>query len=230
MTSFTGFPSGKVRMTHIPATFFSDLLPHIDHLAELKTTLYAIWHLDRQEGTVRYLLIEDFLKDEKFIQCLGKSDEERKSALSDALERACRRGTFIRVTDDRLNVYFLNSPLGRTGAEGLARGDWSLSDHPASEISLAMERPNIFELYEKNMGPLTPIISQTLKDAEDSYPVEWIEEAIRTAVLKNARNWRYVEAILRSWKEKGRDETNRRDTQEDRRKYIEGEFADFIEH
>ena len=74
------------------------------------------------------------------------------------------------------------------------------------------------------------MISQTLQEAEKLYPGEWIEEAIRTAVLKNARNWRYVEAILRSWKEKGRDETNRRNTQEDRRKYIEGEFADFIEH
>jgi len=95
---------------------------------------------------------------------------------------------------------------------------------------LEMERPNIFDLYEKNIGPLTPMISQTLQEAEKLYPEEWIEEAIRTAVLKNARNWRYVEAILRSWKEKGRDETNRRNTQEDRRKYIEGEFADFIEH
>jgi DNA replication protein DnaD len=49
-------------------------------------------------------------------------------------------------------------------------------------------------------------------------------------VLKNARNWKYIEAILRSWKEKGHDEKDRRDSQEDRRKYIEGEYADFIEH
>jgi len=230
MKSFTGFPSGKVRMTHVPATFFSELLPHIDHLGELKVTVYAIWHLDRQEGNVRFLLADDFLRDEKFIRCFGESDEERKSALTDALDRACQRGTFIRMVGGKTSVYFLNSPHGRTAAEALSRGEWTLEDFAANEISLAMERPNIFELYEKNVGPLTPIISQTLQDAEKEYPAEWIEEAIRSAVLKNARNWRYVEAILRSWKEKGRDETNRRDTQEDRRKYIEGEFADFIEH
>ncbi|MRR32170.1 DnaD domain protein, partial [bacterium] len=136
----------------------------------------------------------------------------------------------IRAEGGQTTVYFLNSPHGRAAAEGFSRGEWTLDDFAANEISLAMERPNIFEMYEKNMGPLTPIISQTLQDAEKEYPAEWIEEAIRTAVLKNVRNWRYVEAILRSWKEKGRDETNRRDTQEDRRKYIEGEFADFIEH
>ncbi len=230
MTSFTGFPAGKVRMTPIPATFFTDLLPEIDNLGELRTTLYAIWHLDHQEGTIRYLLEDDFLKDERFIQGFGKTDEERKSGLRDSLERACQRGTFISVGVDAQTVYFLNSPRGRAASEGLAKGTWTLNDHPVGEISLEMERPNIFDLYEKNIGPLTPMISQTLQEAEKLYPEEWIEEAIRTAVLKNARNWRYVEAILRAWKEKGRDETNRRNTQEDRRKYIEGEFADFIEH
>ena len=81
MTSFTGFPAGKVRMTPFPATFFTDLLPEIDHLGELRTTLYAIWHLDHQEGTIRYLLEDDFLKDERFIHGFGQTDEERKSAL-----------------------------------------------------------------------------------------------------------------------------------------------------
>ena len=34
MSPFTGFPSGKVRFTSIPAPFFSDLLPEIDQLGE----------------------------------------------------------------------------------------------------------------------------------------------------------------------------------------------------
>src|SRR5512133_2083468 len=180
MTSFTGFPAGKVRITPIPATFFTDLLPEIDHLGELKITLYAIWHLDHQEGTIRYLLEDDFLKDEKFIHGFGLTDKEQKTGLSDSLERACQRGTFIRVGDGAQKVYFLNSPHGRAAAEGLAKGVWALNDHPVGEISLEMERPNIFDLYEKNIGPLTPMISQTLQEAEKLYPGEWIEEAIRT--------------------------------------------------
>jgi DNA replication protein DnaD len=73
-------------------------------------------------------------------------------------------------------------------------------------------------------------MSDTLKEAESTYPPEWIEDAIRAAVQKNARNWRYIDAILRSWQEKGRHETDRRNAQEDYRGYIEGDFAEFIEH
>jgi hypothetical protein len=44
------------------------------------------------------------------------------------------------------------------------------------------------------------------------------------------RRWRYVEAILRSWQEEGRDDPNRGDSPKDRRRYVEGKYADFIEH
>ncbi len=37
MKGFSGFPSGKQRLTSIPNLFFSDLLPAIDTLVELKS-------------------------------------------------------------------------------------------------------------------------------------------------------------------------------------------------
>ncbi|MBI2976543.1 MAG: primosomal replication protein N, partial [Chloroflexi bacterium] len=40
MKGFSGFPSSKVRSTPVPNPFFSELLPQIDHLGELKVTLY----------------------------------------------------------------------------------------------------------------------------------------------------------------------------------------------
>jgi DNA replication protein DnaD len=43
-------------------------------------------------------------------------------------------------------------------------------------------------------------------------------------VENNARKWRYVEAILERWQEKGRDEQeDRRDSEKARRKYAEWE-------
>jgi DnaD/phage-associated family protein len=87
-----------------------------------------------------------------------------------------------------------------------------------------MLRPNIFRLYENNIGPLTPMIAEILQDAENTYPPAWIEEAIRIAVENNKRNWRYVEAILRRWQEGGRDEReDRRDTEKSLRRYKEWE-------
>jgi hypothetical protein len=74
------------------------------------------------------------------------------------------------------------------------------------------------------------MIAETLQQAELEFPADWIEDALRIAVENNVRRWRYVDAILKSWKEKGRHGPDRRNPEEDRRRYIEGEFADFIEH
>jgi DNA replication protein len=228
MASFTGFPAGKVHMTPVPDPFFSELLPEINHLGEMKVTLYAIWFLDHLEAPVRFLSHADFAGDERLIKGMGAD------GLSDALERAVQRGTLLRaqVGSSGLEeaLYFLNTPRGRAAVQAIQNGEWSpnLEKHPP--VSLEVERPNIFRLYEENIGPLTPMVADMLRETEQTYRFDWIEEAIRIAVQNNVRRWKYVEAILRSWQEEGRDGTNRRDAEKDRRRYIEGEFADFIEH
>ena len=64
-------------------------------------------------------------------------------------------------------------------------------------------RPNIFSIYEREIGPLTPFVAEDLKAAEKDYPVEWIEAAIRESVSNNVRKWSYIMGILRRWKKEG---------------------------
>jgi DnaD/phage-associated family protein len=234
MPKFAGFPSGKVRSTAIPAPFFTELLPQIDHLGELKVTLYAFWFLDRQEGQIRFITEADFLSDRKLLQAFSPFDEEAHVALKDALARAVERGTLLAAPvthqDRPLTLYFFNSARGRAALKALQNGEWNPELGNRAVVALELERPNIYRLYEDNIGPLTPLISDMLREAELLYPAEWIEEAMKKAVLSNARHWRYVEAILSRWKEKGRDDTHRRDSAKDGRRYIEGDLADIIEH
>ena len=84
---------------------------------------------------------------------------------------------------------------GRRGAE-LVQG--------ARNVQVQVERPNIFVLYEQNIGLLSPMIAEELKDAADQYPTEWIEAAFREAVQQNKRKWSYIRAILRHWETEGR--------------------------
>jgi DNA replication protein len=232
--SFAGFPAGKVRSTAIPVTFFSELLPKIDHLGELKVTLYTLWFLERQEGPVHYILFNDFINDQSFMEGLGETEEAAKSALAEALERAVQRGTLlgssIKGTAADKMIYFLNSPKGRAAFQALQHGKWSPNAESHPPVTLKMERPNIYRLYEENIGPLTPIIADTLRDAEKTYSEEAIKDAIQIAVENNVRKWSYIEAILRSWQEEGRDAANRRDSQKDSRRYIQGEFGKYIKH
>ena len=229
MKGFAGFPEGPVRMTPLPEPFFTELLLHIDHLGELKLTLYALWRFSQQEGPYRFLTLRTLREEKGLLAILGASGQDGKQALEDALERAVARGTLIvvRSEDGGDAWYFLNSPRGKAAAEGLAHGEWkpdSVPSHPA-----LVERPNIFTLYEQNIGILTPMMAEILRDAEKAYPAAWIEEAIRIAVEHNARSWKYIAAILERWKKEGRGE-KRLSAEEERRRYIEGEYADFIEH
>jgi DNA replication protein len=77
-----------------------------------------------------------------------------------------------------------------------------------AHVQVQIERPNIFILYEQNIGLLSPLIADELKDAADQYPAEWIEAAFREAVLHNKRKWSYIRAILRRWETEGRQTWN----------------------
>lgn len=231
MSEFKGFPEGKVRFTPLPAPFFSELLPRIDDLNELKVTLYAFWKLDRMEGEARYLQPEDFSEDEVFMAGLGENSRE---ALGDGLGRALKRGTLLQaelgLEGETRAFYFLNTVRGRAAVRALADGEWQPSGDQRYPITLSQEQPNIFTLYEQHIGPLTPMIADALKQAERDYPREWIKEAIRISVENNARKWSYAEAILRRWQEGGREQgRSQGNTEKDRRKYVEGEFSDYIE-
>jgi DNA replication protein len=218
MNKFKGFTDSET-FTQLPDTLFHHLLREIHDAAELKITLYVLWRIEHMEGPFRALSKMDFnIKD------LGLSAEEIKSGL----EKAVQRGSILKVQRDAAVYFLLNSPRGRATVQAMETGRWN----PKTGISAPpMERPNIFKLYEENIGPLTPLIADALKDAEQLYSPEWIADAIELAVTNNKRSWKYSEAILKRWKEEGRGEKqDRRDTEKDRRKYVEGKYSDFIEH
>ena len=234
MPLFKGFPAGKVRFVSLPAPFFSELLPQIDDLSELKVTLYALWYIEQIEGTIRFIRQQDFESDQVFMAGLSSTGESARAALCAALERCVKRGTLLSAVtgspETQQTYYFINTPRGKAALLALQNGDWSPGEEWHQPVNLDQGQPNIFRLYEDNIGPLTPMIADTLKEAELAYPPRWIEEAVRIAVENNVRRWRYIDAILRSWREEGRDDPNRRYTEKDRRRYVEGEFAEFIEH
>lgn len=65
-------------------------------------------------------------------------------------------------------------------------------------------RPNIFRVYEENIGALTPIIADKLKDMIAEYGEILTTDAIKESVTAEKRSLKYVEGILRNWKRDGR--------------------------
>ena len=208
--------SGKEGFSQLPNEFFRELLNEINDLDELKVTLYSLWRVANMEGASHPLWEADF------------AEELEAVDITSGLEKCVQRGSLLRVTfETEGDIYFINSPRGRASAEAARESGWVPSKrHSAPPLT----RPNIYKLYEENIGPLTPLLADSLKDAEEEYPAERIEEAIGLAVKANARKWSYVEAILKRWKEEGYGKKqNRQDSEKDRNRYVEGDYADFID-
>ena len=216
MDKFKGFTDSET-FTELPDSFFHHLLNEINDVDELKVTLYAMWRIVNMDSAFRSLCESDFDAKE-----LGLTADE----VASGLEKAVKRGSLLKSHYEADTFYFLNSARGRAAAEAFAKGNWRAS---AQIKSAPMERPNIFKLYEENIGPLTPLIADALKDAEKEYSSEWIADAIELAVKNNKRNWKYCEAILKRWKEEGRAEKqNRRNDQASRQRDVEDKIKKFV--
>ena len=79
------------------------------------------------------------------------------------------------------------------------RPDQKNNTTTAREENLA----KISKLYEDNIGRLTSVIGERLKDIAERYPTGWFEEALKEAVKLEHRNLKYIEAILERWQTEG---------------------------
>lgn len=220
MPPFPGFTSSET-FTNVPDSLFR-LLGEIDDLDELKVTLYVLWRVNHLEGALRCISGEAIAADTGFMAGMSAAELEA------GLEKAALRGTLIRVEGAPGGLWVVNSPRGRATAEALKKGHWQAAAHSPSEPPRAV--PNVFKLYEENIGAITPLIADALRIAEKEYPPDWVEEAIRIAVERNKRNWKYAEAILKRWKDEGKNEGKTQPgAVQSSEKYRRSDFDDFIE-
>ena len=56
-----------------------------------------------------------------------------------------------------------------------------------------------FEIYESNIGSLTPIVAEQLQEIKATYPPGWFEEAVKIAINQNVRRLSYIQGILNRW-------------------------------
>ena len=235
MKQFNGFPA-KMEFTPVPNLFFSTLLPQIDDMAELKTTLHVLATLYRKRGYPRFVTYQELLGNTGLMNSLRQEAKPPEQVLLVALEKATGRGTVIHLTLDRNgspeDIYFLNTEDNRQLAAKVQNGEFTLTGMKTVRPSPVETeaQPDIFSLYEENIGMLTPMIADELREAEKLYPETWLREAIKEAVNHNKRNWSYISAILEHWAAEGKDDgTYKRDSKTDPDKYIKGKYGHMVQ-
>ena len=210
---FGGFQLSDESGISIPRAFFIEVLPQLSELSEIQVTLCLFRLVDEAGGLDQPVAEDVVLRDRALRSSLrvnGSPNEPDRRVFA-GLDLAVGRGTFMKVaavhgTKSRV-WYYVNTVANQVTVGALARGaeipprDLWLGDNlPA----IQPERPSVFRLYEQNIGLLTPLIAEHLIDAMETYPQEWIIDAIAEAVAYNRRSWRYINRILENWAVSGR--------------------------
>jgi DnaD/phage-associated family protein len=189
----------------VPDSFFTQVMPKIQDLAELKVVLYVAYLILRKPDHTQFVTYKEL----KAESC-RLSAELGEETLRQALDSAVEHGTLLHST---LNI------------NGMLEDIYSLTADSRQPPTI-----NIFALYEQNIGMITPMIAEELKEAEKLYPPQWIEEAFKEAATLNKRSWKYIARILERWASEGKDSGEyRRDIKKDGPdKYIKGRYGHLV--
>jgi DNA replication protein len=232
---FKGFPA-RMEFTPVPNLFINQLAPEMSG-AELKITLCLFKILYNKKGRPRFVSEADFLADPAVLASLqekaGQPQETLKEILAMAVQQAILLPLEANLDGKNYNLYFLNSPADRTDLAGVQSGQFPLKGFKTVKpMEAAGEKPpDIFSLYEENIGLLTPMIGEELKDALATYPEAWLREAIKEAVTLNKRSWRYIGRILERWATEGKSNgTHQPDnSEENAAKFFRGRFGPLVQ-
>ena len=233
---FPGFPA-RAEVTPIPNLFFSAVMSQIDDIVELKTILHVFWLLSRRRGYPLFVTYNELLSDPILMGGIEGGAMPKGEALHQALGQAVQHGFMLHLGIDRdgqsEDAYFINSETAKEAIDKIKRGKLPQLVLSPKKAEKAEAKPpsDIFSLYERNIGMLTPMIAEELQDAEKLYPAEWIESAFKEAVTLNKRSWKYIARILERWAIEGKDDgKSRRDSkkEDDREKYIRGKYGHMV--
>lgn len=233
---FTGF-SSKAPAIPIPVQFFTELIGKIDDINELKLTLCLLWAVRVKIKSQRYMSLKQIAGLCKEIGLWANKDKISDDELEKMLNKAVERGTLIKARlkykEKEENVYLVNIDKDREWLQRYTAGE-TVSKNleiKAIEDATIEPLPDIFTLYEQNIGIISPIIAEDLKRAEELYPAQWINDAFKEAVQLNKRSWRYILRILERWSMEGRldGKTGRYSEKEkDPRRFIRGKFGHMV--
>ena len=208
------FPASPAeQLVLLPESLFTQAIPEIDDIAELKVILCFFYLLHHKQGHHEFITHGELLS--YCIPVIGKQ------GFHSGLRSAMKRGVILSVGKDvngrRENVYFANK-------EAIDRASHVIIPKQATQPL------NIFALYEQNIGLITPLVAEELKEAVKVYPAQWIEEAFREAVNMNKRSWKYISRILERWASDGKDSGEYRQgiKKGSANKYIKGRYGHLV--
>jgi|TARA_B110000263_G_scaffold114749_1_gene99987 DnaD/phage-associated family protein len=195
---FKGFEK-NVRAIPVPSPVFNIILESITDMSELKLMLRIIWLLQAYNRKPQFITESEMISDKLISKITGESNKPKEMLKN--LESYKIISTSITKNENH-RIIFLNS---ETIKERIRNSNIISEDIHLDPWEANADIPNIYSIYEQNIGMITPHIAELIKESENLYPMKWIEDAIKQASIQNKRNWAYVSSILNRWKTEGKD-------------------------
>jgi DNA replication protein len=237
MNEFQGFPA-RMQFTAVPNIVFSAILPQIEDIDELKVLLHVLAILYPKKAAFRVLTLNELLSDAALAGDFKGLPTERAEKVKKALDNLVRKRILLHMVKAMEGAaedyYCVNNEANRTIIQKIEQGETGLPAVKAENITPGSGEPppDIFSIYEQNIGILTPLIAEELKEAQKHYPGNWISDAIKEAVTANKRNWRYIARVLEDWSTGGKSSGTHRGnpkTDTDPDKYIRGKYGHMVQ-
>jgi DNA replication protein len=194
----------------ISAEYQDRLFGHIDNLSEFQLVLRILFMVQHQSGFPRFVTRKQIEQDPLLTRLFGRKVTDTSGEINSVLDRSVRNGHLTKIlvesTHGEQELVLLSVVENHEFIRRSDQREVNLSGLGRVRI-IAETLPvvqDVFSMYEENIGIITPIVADELKDAETNYPYEFIADAIKEAAERNKRSWRYVAAILRSWAQEGR--------------------------
>jgi DNA replication protein len=232
MTEFEGFPA-KMQFTPVPNLVFSSIFPGISNISELKVLFYIFELVYPKKGNLRYV------SGKELTYRVGASGDKDLSAelIAAALKTLTEKGIILCLNIVKAErpeaIYFINTEANRLTISRIRSEEIEIPEYKQVQTveSIPAQNVDLFTLYEQNIGMLTPLIADELKEAQKLYPETWIKEAIKEAATLNKRNWRYIARILEHWSTEGKEDgthrgNNKKNTDPD--KYFRGKYGHIV--
>lgn len=206
---------------------FHGLMARIDNVNELKVTLFCLWAFEQRDAANGLYWVRRADFDGLNADVHGLDED----AIDDGLDCAVLRGTLYKVD--------LPTPMGyeavylyatpQAEAALAAPGGFAARLDGNGHLDVLPPRPSVYKLYESNIGPLTGLIGDALRDLVSDFGDAWVEDAIGVAVERNIRTLAYVKGILRGWQKDGRRDADPKRHLATDDKSAAGKYADFFE-
>jgi len=205
---FRGFPP-RPDVTPLPNIFFSEVLPRMESMPEIKVVMQVFFLLSRKKGYPRFISLDELNNDPVLARGLGGLDGNVHEIIIKALDDAVKHGVVLHIPIDVEGkpdeAYFINNEAEKDTISQISEGKLKIPRVIIRELEkvTAQQPSDIYNLYEQNIGMLTPILAEELQEAEHRYPPEWVQEAFRIALRSNIRSWKYIHGILKRWEREG---------------------------